>query len=199
MKTILDLLREFVTLNDSKILQGGRLPAESEQRWAELKRFYDLLMGPNGVSGGSVTRRFAVAEIREGVPSRKHLRVPFVMDLLFEHGGQYHTGKVLNLSGGGLFLIAETVLEIGSRLTVYLSNIGRGKDAVMTMDGEVAWSSSASEVRLPPGMGIRFVNVPDNFQEKLDSFVLEVLEKHFCGLSRDLLDPDFLRNEGIEL
>ncbi len=48
-------------------------------------------------------------------------------------------------------------------------------------------------------MGIRFVNVPDNFQDNLDSFVLEVLEKHFCSLSRDLLDPDFLRDEGIEL
>ena len=69
----------------------------------------------------------------------------------------------------------------------------------MTIEGEVAWSSRAGEAQLPQGMGIRFVNVPDNFQDKLDSFVLEVLEKHFCSLSRDLLDPDFLRNEGIEL
>lgn len=198
MKTVLDLLREFGTLNEAK-LKRGKLRPKSEERWAELKEFYDRLMEQNAISGGMVTQRFGAAEIRAGVPRRKHLRVPVSMDIMFEHEGQYHSGTILNLSCSGVFLASDTIIEVDSRLTLYLANIGRGADAMMVMEGEVAWTTKADESRRTQGMGIRFVNVPETSQRQLDSVVLETLEKHLCGLSSNLLDPEFLERENLKL
>jgi uncharacterized protein (TIGR02266 family) len=198
MKTILDLLREFSTLSEARF-KKGKLSPQSEKRWSELKDFYSRLTAENGISRGTCTRRFAVSEIREHLQRRQHLRVPITMDIVFEHDGQFSSGRVTNLSCGGLFLAADTVLEEDAKLILYLANVGRGMDAVMTVEGEVAWSRNDGGDHRPTGMGIRFVNLPEDVQRQLDSYVLETLEKHLCGLGPDVLDPEFLERENIEL
>jgi uncharacterized protein (TIGR02266 family) len=198
MKTVLDLLREFGTLHEAK-LRKGKLSPKSEKRLAVLKRFYDCLMGENGVSQCTVTRRFAVSELRERLQRRKHLRVPVAVDIVFEHEGEFLSGRVVNLSCAGIFLTSDTILDTDSKLTLYLANIGRGTDAVMTIEGEVVWNRKVDESDGLPGMGIRFVNMLEDVQRRLDSFVLEILEKHLCGLSPSVLGAEFLEAEKIEL
>jgi uncharacterized protein (TIGR02266 family) len=198
MKTILDVLREFGTLHEARI-KKGKLSPKSEKRFAELEKFYDSLMRENGVSQGAVTRRYAVSELREQLQRRKHLRVPMAVDIVFEHDGEFLSGRIANLSCGGVFLMSDTILDTDSKLTLYLANTGRGSDAVITIEGEVTWVRKVAESDRRPGMGIQFVNVPEDVQRQLDSFVLETLEKHLCGLSSSVLDPEFLEREKIKL
>ena len=49
MSTVLDLISQFGTLNDTKLRTGGNLPPEDEDRWTELKKFYELLMSREGL------------------------------------------------------------------------------------------------------------------------------------------------------
>jgi hypothetical protein len=197
MKTVIHLLREFGTLLEAK-LKKGKLSPKSEKRFQELKKFYDGLMDENGVSQGTVTWRYAASELREQLQRRKHLRVPMAVDIVFEHDGEFLSGRVANLSCAGAFLTSDTILETGSALTLYLSNIGRCSDGVMTIEGEVVWHRKDGESEDLNGMGIHFVNVPEDIQRYLDSFVLETLEKHLCALGSDALDPGFLEREKIK-
>jgi uncharacterized protein (TIGR02266 family) len=198
LKTVIHLLREFGTLPEAK-LKKGKLSPKSEKRFQELKKFYDSLMDENGVSQGSVTWRYAASELREQLQRREHLRVPMAVDIVFEHDGEFLSGRVANLSSAGVFLTSDTILEAGSELTLYLGNIGRGSDGVMTIEGEVVWHRKEGESDDPAGMGIHFLNVPEDIQRHLDSFVLETLEKHLCALSPGALDPEFLDREKIKL
>jgi uncharacterized protein (TIGR02266 family) len=198
MKTILDLLREFGTLNEAKV-KGGKLSPESESRWSELKDFYNRLMANNGISKGRVTQRFGLSELRESLQRRQHLRVPMMMEIMFEHECEFQYGRVTNLSCGGVFLVSDTVLEVEAKLSLYLANVGRGPDAVMPVEGAVAWTRKEEQNHAPKGMGIRFVNLPDSIYRQLDRFVLETLEKHLCSLNLSVLDPEFLDRENIKL
>ncbi len=48
-------------------------------------------------------------------------------------------------------------------------------------------------------MGIRFVELPKNIERKLDTLVLEILEKQLCTLDATALDPEFVRREQLVL
>jgi uncharacterized protein (TIGR02266 family) len=198
MKTILDLLREFGTLHEARVKKGTLSP-KSEKRWSELKDFYNRLMANNGVTKGRVTQRFGLSDLCENLQRRKHLRVPTMMDIVFEHDGAFQSGRVTNLSCGGVFLASECIFEVDTKLNLYLANVGRGRDAVMTVEGQVAWCRNDGQDHQLKGMGIRFLNLPESVQRQLDRFVLETLEKHLCGLSPGVLDPEFLDREKIKL
>ncbi|HLE69117.1 MAG TPA: hypothetical protein VJH87_05510, partial [Vicinamibacteria bacterium] len=82
MKTILDLIGEFATLNDAKVKRGGRLEPEEERRFAELKNFYDLLMAHTGLTVRRVTRRFSAEDVLAKVTARERLRVPLETEMI---------------------------------------------------------------------------------------------------------------------
>ena len=110
MNTVLDLIGEFGVLNDAKGIWGGKLPPEAEQRWEELKSFYDLLMSKNGVGPRPVTRRFTAREVEEKVTARERLRVPLEHDMFFRADSEFHTAMGVNLSRGGLFVTSPLIL-----------------------------------------------------------------------------------------
>ena len=200
-KTVLDLIGEFAALHDEKMGNGGTLPAPAEKRWVELRKFYELVGAQNGFPERRTTRRFAPEEIGQQLPRRTRLRVPIDMDVLVEYEGQPHTARVLNLSCGGVFLTSEDHWPVGSRLTLYLANIVRGLEALLEIRCEVAWAAEEgiSEAGLPRGMGIRFVGLPKNIERKLDTLVLEILEKQLSTLDATALDPEFVRREQLVL
>ncbi len=201
MKTVLDLIQEFATLNDAKSCNGGNLPpASSERRWAELKAFCGRLR----VQSGCLKRprcRFAAAEIRRRVPIRTSLHVPVEMDLAVQCQGEYHTARVMNLSCGSALLASGALFEVGSRLTLYLAIVGRDSETFLVMEGDVVWRTelAVAESALRHRMDIRFVALSQSAQEKLDSFVVEILEKQLLMLDPTALDPDFVRREELLL
>ena len=201
MKTLLDLTSEFAALNDAKTCCKRTLPAASEKRWAELKAFYDVLMARAGVHRRSPLRRFTVADIRRKVPARMRLRVPAEMDILVHSQDEYHTAQVLNLSCGGALLTADTLFDLGSRLTLYLIKFGRGSKSFLKTEGEVVWHDEASifETKPPDKMGIRFIGLAQPDLEELESFVIETLERQLLALDVGALTSDFVYHEKLAL
>ena len=183
MKTVLDLLREFGALNDAKIHCGGSLSPEDESRWAELKVFYDLLMSQKGLALDPGVPTFSASKIRDRVTVREGLRVRVEIYAVIYYQGEHHTARVVNLGRRGVFLASEVLFEVGSRLAVNLVNVGSKKD-LLELKGEVVWRTERGipEGDLPSGMGIRFVEFLPATQEKLDSFLIEIIEKQLSGL-----------------
>jgi uncharacterized protein (TIGR02266 family) len=200
MKTVLDLIGEFASLNDAKVRAGGALPQESEERWVELKSFYDLLMTQNGLTRRPVTRRFTTNDIRERVTARERLRVPLELDMIVRNGDDYRTVQVVNVSRGGLFLAADKLFPVGTSLILFIANAYGGDEAIFEAEGEVVWISEfgIAESDLPRGMGVRFVGDQEAVRHQLDSFVLEALEMRLSGLDANALAPDFVLKEGLE-
>ena len=201
MRTVLDLIGEFAALNDKKVRAKGRLDWRDENRWLELKDFYQLLMSQQGLSRRPVHRRFSANDIRRRLTSRDRLRVPAEMDLILRHRGEYQTARVVNLSRGGVFLAADDLLPAGSSLTIYLANANRGDDALFEAEGEVVWLTETGipEAALPRGMGVRFVGSRAAIQQQLDLFVIDTLERRLSGLDAAALAPDFVLREKLEL
>ena len=199
MKTVLDLVQEFASLDDTKSRSHGMLPPPSERRWAEVKAFYDLVMAQSGLPERRA-RRFTAIEINQRVVPRARLRVQVEIDLPVLHRAEYSYARVMDLSGGGILLASGAAFEVGSRLTLNLVNVG---EAFRDTLGDVVWrgvpGSAQSKLAFPHRMGICFVALPETGTAKLDSFVVETLEQKLLALDPTSLDADFVRREGLIL
>jgi hypothetical protein len=196
VKSLLDLTEEFASLNNAKILFGGQLESRSENRWEELKNFWDALMKHEALTEPP-RHHFPADDIKNKVQSRSRLRVQAELGIAIKHNSHYHSAQVLNVSCGGLLVAAPKALEVGSPLTLCLSSIGNG----LVVDGEVIWSSELiySESSFQDKMGVRFSRLQDADRNKLDSFVLNVLEKRLVTFDPAWLGPDFLHREQLVL
>ena len=196
MKTLLDLIQEFAVLNDAKTLGGGSLPQAEEQRWRELRDFYDILMMQKGIRDQPVAR-FSADEIRQRISSRIRLRVRTDMEVLVQHETELLSCRIGNLSCGGALLVCDSFLDVGSRVTLRLNHIER-REGVLWVQGDVVWKHSGSPDSDPRyQMGIRFVSLEKNDWAKLDSFVVENIEHRILSLRADALNPDFVQREKL--
>jgi len=201
MKTILDLIGEFATLNDAKVHRGGKLGPDEERRFAELKDFYDLLMAHTGLTTRPVTRRFSAEEVLYKVTARERLRVPLETEMIFSAGGEFHAGLAVNLSCGGLFLSAPHLLPAGSPVTMYLSSPDAIDHALIETPAKVAWVTERgiSNALLPPGMGVSFVSKKGLVERYLDAMVVDSLVRHLSGVDATSLAPEFIGRELVEI
>ncbi len=73
---------------------------------------------------------------------------------------------------------------IGSYANVFLDGIHGNFDEVLELNGEVTWRTErgVSEADLPRGMGLRFLNLSETIQERLDTFVLQTIERQISNL-----------------
>ena len=196
MKTLLDLIQEFAVLNDAKTLGGGILSPPEEQRWRELRDFYDILMVQEG-SREQPVARFSADEIRQRVSSRIRLRVRTDMEVIVHHDTGSLSCRVGNLSCGGALLMCNSSLDVGSRVTLRLNHIER-REGVLWVQGDVVWQRSGSPDSDPRyQMGIRFVGLEKNDWTKLDSFVVENIEHRILSLRENALQPEFVQREQL--
>ncbi len=184
MKTVLDLIGEFGALHDAKVRSGGSLPPEDEKRWAELKAFYQVLMAQTGLELDREAPPITASDLREQLTDRERIRVPVDVPVVFQHGKQHHSGKVVNLSRGGIFIASEHLLDVGSVFAVYIPQVGNTSEEVLEIDSEVMWLTKRGipEIELPRGMGVQFTKYPTKAQEKLDSFVVETIARKLSRL-----------------
>ena len=184
MKTVLDLIAEFGALNDAKMRTGSNLPPGDEERWAELKRFYELSMHQDGLELDRNAPQITAADIRQRLHDRERIRVPTGTAVVFQHAGEHFTGHVVNLSRSGLFLASERLFEVGACLEICLSQIDRDTEDLFEVQGEVAWltKNGVPELGLPRGMGIHFVDPPPSIVDKLDSYVVETIATQLSRL-----------------
>jgi Tfp pilus assembly protein PilZ len=199
LSTLLDLIQEYATLNEAKTVARGVLPPALEARWAEVKRFYDLLMAQDGLARAPASR-FSAAEIRERVASRGRLRVETELEIVVAHGASYHRARVSNLSRGGARIHGDDSFGIGEELTLHMASISRG-DSVLPAAGRVRWQldRGTSDGGFRYNTGVQFCDLDPVAEENLDAFVVDCLEAKLLCLGKESLDPDFLRREGVEL
>jgi Tfp pilus assembly protein PilZ len=184
MKTVLDLIAEFGALNDAKMRTGSNLPPDDEERWAELKRFYELSMHQDGLELDRSAPRITAADIRERLHDRERIRVPTDASVVFRHAGEHFTGRVVNLSRSGLFLASERLFEVGACLEMCLSQVDCDTEDLFEVQGEVAWltKNGVPELGLPRGMGVHLVHPSRDAVDKLDSYVVETIARQLSRL-----------------
>ena len=173
MTTELDLVQEFSNLNQAKIESWGSLDVAYEQRWRELKGFYDNLLASRLETKVPSTHRFPRSELELRLRHRASLRVPVEMGLFFCHGGTYAPANLKNLSQGGLFATSEVATSIGDILTLYMPNLGGGYELLFESPVDVVWTSPQNET--PRGMGLRFLSLDKSTREQLDDFIMSFL------------------------
>lgn len=200
MKTILDLIAEFATLNDAKVQRGGKLEPDEERRFAELKGFYDLLMAHTGLSLRRVTRRFSAEDVLSKVTARERLRVPLETDMIFASGGEFHAGLAVNVSRGGLFLSAREILPVETPLTIFLSSPDTVDHGLVETPAKVVWITERGITGslLPPGMGVSFVGKKGLVETYLDAMVVDSLVRRLSGVDAAALAPEFIGRELVE-
>jgi hypothetical protein len=199
MRTLLDLIQEFAVLNETKTLSNGVLPPAEEQRWRELKEFYDLLMSQRGYCSNPASR-FDSNQIRETVSARFRLRVVAEMEVVVEYDSSFVSAQISNISCGGALLLCDTPLETGTQLTLHMTYITRGEGLFVTR-GEVVWQADQGEAmgRRRHQMGVKFTGLENTIRTRLDTFVVETLENQIMSLPADMLDETFISREQLIL
>jgi uncharacterized protein (TIGR02266 family) len=89
----------------------------------------------------------------------------------FDSESNFYTGFTVDVSTGGLFVVTWSTLPIGTH--VNLSFTLQGQKEIIVVEGEVRWvrEHNPNSPDLWPGMGIRFVSVPEHAREAIDAFV----------------------------
>jgi hypothetical protein len=199
VKTLLDLIQEYATLNEAKTLARGVLPASQEARWSELKRFYDMLMAQNGLAREPASR-FTADEIRERVATRSRLRVQTDLEIVVAQESEYHRARVGNLSCGGALLLCDHGFPVDSALTLHMANVSRD-ESVFPTEGRVVWRAEASgaDDSFRYRMGVEFKRLEADAARALDTLVVDSIETKLLCLGRESIGADFITRERIAL
>lgn len=191
MKSELDLVEEFCELNQAKIEAWGSLPVASEQRWKELKGFYDNLLISRATKKVPSGDRFDRKEIVKRLQSRSRLRVPTEMNVFFCHGDTYAPGRSANMSCGGLYVSSDIALEPGDPLTLYMPNLGGGYEYLFETPVDVVWTAGRHVHHR--GMGLRFHDLDRNTEEQLDEFIVGYLRDRLSKSNTIAHRPGWIR------
>jgi Tfp pilus assembly protein PilZ len=184
MRTVLDLIREFGALLDAKVRRGGSLAASDQKRLEELQAFYDLLMSQSGLPVNADRSSFSDSDLRSHLTEWNRVRVPVEICAVLRYQGSFHAARIVNLSRKGVFLTSEAILDVGSQVVLLLPGSDEDSENALELEAEVIWRTTRGiqEADLPRGMGLHFIGLTPEVQEKLDSRVLETIEKQLSGL-----------------
>lgn len=125
---------------------------------------------PEGSSSGDDGPRFAEEErptriSNEFGPERRtNDRTPLLLDLEFGEDAQFFTGLSLDISEGGLFVSTYTELPLGTRL-VLAFELPDG--TAVEVRGEVRWRRTHAMDGERPGIGIAFIDLPNDARERI--------------------------------
>jgi uncharacterized protein (TIGR02266 family) len=92
------------------------------------------------------------------------------LDVSLGSDHNFYVGFVENMSVGGVFIATHMLRAVGDvfELAVHLPN----SDAIVKGIGEVRWIREYSErSNVPPGMGVRFIQLESGCQEIIEKFL----------------------------
>jgi uncharacterized protein (TIGR02266 family) len=98
-------------------------------------------------------------------------RFEHMVELSVHSEHNFYTGFTQNISSGGLFLATNLIRPIGSIIEFDLKlGSGRGQ---LPLKGEVRWVREPSEFTrdVPPGMGLKFIDLDPRVAAKMDQFI----------------------------
>jgi uncharacterized protein (TIGR02266 family) len=153
------LLRAYMAL-DKRRKAGGLSPADMA-RWSQLKN--------------SLSHHFEPGVDKKHAESRASVRVPLALNVNFESRGEVRKCMMKNLSAGGIFVATESPLPIGTPFNVRIRIERTGEE--VELPGEVvSVGVSANLATEEHGMGIRFVHLTEEQQEKVAEFSEQVMK-----------------------
>jgi uncharacterized protein (TIGR02266 family) len=99
-------------------------------------------------------------------------RVATAIETSFQHAGAEVCSSILNLSSGGVFIIADNPLPIDSLLSMRFRLPGDAE--IIAVRGRVVWIKQRSSV-FPAGMGIQFTEIAPAHHDRIQAFVKDRL------------------------
>lgn len=104
--------------------------------------------------------------------ARNNERASVHMEVSYKESGSFIKSYILNVSGGGLFIKTATPLPLDSKVTLSLTL--PNDPEIMKLDGIVVWTNPrGGKNSFPRGMGIKFVNMKKEYQDKIGKLVEE--------------------------
>ncbi|MBP7216066.1 MAG: PilZ domain-containing protein [Candidatus Omnitrophica bacterium] len=114
-----------------------------------------------------------ISEIQHRQLRRRFKRLPLELSIEFKSPFKtedFHTGKVLNISGVGLLMFVDTVYPLGEILRIRLPL--QPKPGMLEMDAKVVWLVQKElQPQIFPGMGLEFHNLDTETQKMIVEYV----------------------------
>lgn len=106
----------------------------------------------------------------DGIEHRQFYRTVYQVEVTLESESNFYNGFTENISAGGLFVATYDCRPIGETLSMELTL--PGMDGPISIQGEVRWvrEYNPSTPDMTPGMGVRYVNLPDNALSAIEAF-----------------------------
>lgn len=116
------------------------------------------------------------APCAEGPPHdevrREHQRYSVELEVSVQSEHNFYAGLAENLSAGGLFIATHQLQKVGSKIELSLRL--PDSEQVFEIQGEVRWVRLYNEHSdTPPGLGIRFMDLPSGASAAIDRFLAQ--------------------------
>ena len=110
---------------------------------------------------------------------RRSLRAPLIVQRVrVGDESQPFFGYAKNISRGGLFIGATIPRDPGSRFRLSIP-MPEPLSRTITCSAEVVWSRTrCKDFERPPGMGLRFLDLPDEEAEAIDRWLERAVPRH---------------------
>lgn len=100
---------------------------------------------------------------------RRAERVELAVEVTVHSEHTFWSGFTSNVSTGGVFIATDRKVPLGTRVRFELALPGT---QTWSIEGEVRWLRDAVFAeRIPPGIGLQFIDVPADAQAAIDKFV----------------------------
>jgi uncharacterized protein (TIGR02266 family) len=102
---------------------------------------------------------------------RRAARVELDVEITMTSEHTFWSGFTSNVSTGGVFVATDRLLPLGSRVSFELAL--PPSDRGWQLTGEVRWlREKALSDDIPAGLGLQFVDLPDDAAEAIKEFIL---------------------------
>jgi uncharacterized protein (TIGR02266 family) len=107
---------------------------------------------------------------------RSSPRATTKIEILFKEPRAFVKAYMLNVSNGGLFVKTENPLPLDTPV-ILLVKLPEDNDT-MEIEGRVVWiNSKGRKDSFPKGMGIQFIKMQPEYNQKIDNFVKKHLKE----------------------
>lgn len=115
-----------------------------------------------------IAHKRELSEYRED-EKRQHIRFPVCIAVKHSGASFDFCEYMLNISSGGVFIITDKPMPIGEHIKMQF-HIPHNK-MLVELNGRVVWVNKENNNKYPRGMGIEFVNCPEESKKMLDGYL----------------------------
>ena len=102
----------------------------------------------------------------EGRERRKFARLALAVDVDFNSGNNFYSGRTRDLSLGGLFVETDVPLQVGAELLLMIRILNKP----LEIPGEVAWILLGDHGEVV-GIGVRFIELTADARRSIEAFM----------------------------